>query len=153
DRSGCIGEQPCGPTTAAGPVGSGSGRVGARRAIAATGRRACASKRATRADLDQKKRGPGTPQARTSRSPWGGACQQAAGFRRRRDREPVGQIEKQVLVLQHIAPETPGAAGRALEARNLSLRYVRPFEGEQVPRELGDAAALVVMGGPMGVYE
>jgi GMP synthase (glutamine-hydrolysing) len=55
--------------------------------------------------------------------------------------------------LQHIAPETPGLAARALEARRLALKFVRPFEGERVPRDLGDAAALVVMGGPMGVYE
>jgi GMP synthase (glutamine-hydrolysing) len=56
-------------------------------------------------------------------------------------------------VLQHIAPETPGLAAQALESRNLGLRFVLPFEGQPVPRELGDAAALVVMGGPMGVYE
>jgi GMP synthase (glutamine-hydrolysing) len=36
-----------------------------------------------------------------------------------------------VLVLQHVGVEDPG----------------------RVPRELGDAGALVVMGGPMGVYE
>jgi GMP synthase (glutamine-hydrolysing) len=55
--------------------------------------------------------------------------------------------------LQHIAAETPGIAAHSLESRNLTLRYVRPFEGETVPRELGAAAGLVVMGGPMGVYE
>jgi GMP synthase (glutamine-hydrolysing) len=58
-----------------------------------------------------------------------------------------------VLVLQHIAPETPGLVGRALEARQLAQKFVRPFEGEPIPRDLGDAAGLVVMGGPMGVYE
>ena len=58
-----------------------------------------------------------------------------------------------VLVFQHIARETPGLVARSLEAAHLALRFVRPFEGEQVPRDLGDAAGLVVMGGPMGVYE
>jgi GMP synthase (glutamine-hydrolysing) len=66
----------------------------------------------------------------------------------------VGKIEtSQVLVLQHVAAETPGLAAHALESRKLALRVIRSFEGEAVPRELGDAAALVVMGGPMGVYE
>ena len=58
-----------------------------------------------------------------------------------------------VLVLQHIAPETPGLVARELEACSLDLRFVRPFEGEPVPRDLGDAAGLLIMGGPMGVYE
>ncbi len=58
-----------------------------------------------------------------------------------------------VLVLQHIAPETPGLVARALELSRLAVRLVRPFEAEQVPRELGDAAALVIMGGPMGVHD
>jgi GMP synthase (glutamine-hydrolysing) len=56
-------------------------------------------------------------------------------------------------VLQHIAPETPGLAGRAATSSGLALKYVRPFEGETVPHDLGDAAALIVMGGPMGVYD
>jgi len=58
-----------------------------------------------------------------------------------------------VLVLQHIAPETPGLVARELEACGVALQFVRPFEGGQVPRDLGDAAGLLIMGGPMGVYE
>jgi GMP synthase (glutamine-hydrolysing) len=60
---------------------------------------------------------------------------------------------RHVLVLQHVAPETPGIVGHALETREIELRYVRPFAGDAVPRELAGAAGLVVMGGPMGVYE
>jgi GMP synthase (glutamine-hydrolysing) len=58
-----------------------------------------------------------------------------------------------VLVLQHVGPETPGTIGEALTGRGHDLRTVRIHEGEAVPDTLGDAAALVVMGGPMGVYE
>ncbi|HKQ71630.1 MAG TPA: gamma-glutamyl-gamma-aminobutyrate hydrolase family protein [Polyangiaceae bacterium] len=58
-----------------------------------------------------------------------------------------------VLVLQHIAPETPGLILPALDAKKLAVRYAKPFAGDKVPSELADAAGLVVMGGPMGVYE
>lgn len=58
-----------------------------------------------------------------------------------------------VYVLQHIAIETPGTIELALKVHNISVRVIRSFEGESVPAEMGDAAGLVVMGGPMGVYE
>src|SRR6185503_14445216 len=58
-----------------------------------------------------------------------------------------------VIVLQHVACETPGLIGEELEGAGLSLEIVRPFANETVPRELGDASGLLVMGGPMGVYE
>jgi GMP synthase (glutamine-hydrolysing) len=56
------------------------------------------------------------------------------------------------LVLQHVAVEGPGAIGAALRRRGVALRTVRLFAGEPVPAAC-DADALVVMGGPMGVYE
>lgn len=58
-----------------------------------------------------------------------------------------------VIVVQHAAPETPGLIAHALEARSLRLGYVRPFVGDAVPADLGDACGLVVMGGPMGVSD
>ena len=59
----------------------------------------------------------------------------------------------EVLVLQHVAPETAGRIGDAVTAAGHSLRVVRSFAGEPVPESLEGAAGLVVMGGPMGVYE
>jgi len=59
----------------------------------------------------------------------------------------------EVIVLQHVAPETPGAIGDALQSAGASLRFVRTYAGDPVPRDLGGAAGLLVMGGPMGVYE
>lgn len=35
----------------------------------------------------------------------------------------------------------------------LDFRYVRGYAGERVPVDIGDAPGLIVMGGPMGVYE
>ncbi len=56
------------------------------------------------------------------------------------------------LVLQHVAVEGPGAIGAALRRRGVTVRTLRTYAGEPVPAAL-EAEALVVMGGPMGVYE
>ncbi len=58
-----------------------------------------------------------------------------------------------IWVLQHTACETLGTIADALEAEALAWQYVRVFEGKPVPAEMGDAGGLIVMGGPMGVYE
>jgi len=58
-----------------------------------------------------------------------------------------------ILVLHHAALEGPGLLGEAFAAAGGRLTSVHTHAGEPVPRELGDARALVVMGGPMGVYE
>lgn len=55
-----------------------------------------------------------------------------------------------VTVIQHIAPEGPGAIRNALRSRGVAVEVVRVDRGEPVPPAL-DAAGLVVMGGPMGV--
>jgi GMP synthase (glutamine-hydrolysing) len=58
-----------------------------------------------------------------------------------------------VLAIQHVCCETPGKIGEALRAQGVSTKIVRIFEGNQVPDEMGETAGLIVMGGPMGVYE
>ena len=58
-----------------------------------------------------------------------------------------------VVVLQHIACEGPAAIGASLQRHGLPQRIVRVYAGEPVPASLADADALLVMGGPMGVYE
>lgn len=58
-----------------------------------------------------------------------------------------------VLVLQHHPVETPGVFLDVLAERGLAARTVRSDLGEPVPAEPSAFAALVVMGGPMGVYE
>ena len=58
-----------------------------------------------------------------------------------------------VLIIQHVRAETPGTIGEILRAAHIPTKIVRVFEGEHVPAGLGDAAGLVVVGGPMGVYE
>lgn len=58
-----------------------------------------------------------------------------------------------VRVLRHIAPEGPGRIASALSQAGLDVSITRIDLGEAVPRDLDDTAGLVVMGGPMGVYE
>jgi GMP synthase (glutamine-hydrolysing) len=58
-----------------------------------------------------------------------------------------------VLVIQHVANETPGLIEPALRSKDVQLRFVRPFAGDSVPQDAADAAGLVVLGGPMSVYE
>lgn len=60
---------------------------------------------------------------------------------------------QKVWVLQNAGCETLGTIAGALDAVGVSPKYVRAFEGEPVPGNMGDAAGLIVMGGPMGVYE
>jgi len=56
-----------------------------------------------------------------------------------------------LLVLQHAACETPGLIADALD--DYTLRTIRSYDGEPVPKELGDATGLILMGGPQSVYE
>lgn len=58
-----------------------------------------------------------------------------------------------ILVLQHIGCETIGKIEEALKAAGLEARVIYSAEGQTVPREMGEAAGLIVMGGPMSVYE
>ncbi|MAG36049.1 MAG: hypothetical protein CL878_07385 [Dehalococcoidia bacterium] len=58
-----------------------------------------------------------------------------------------------VIVLQHVAPEGPGTVAVSLADRGIDTRLVRIDTGQVVPSAFDGAAGLVVMGGPMGVYE
>jgi len=60
---------------------------------------------------------------------------------------------RETIILQHDRCEGPGVIGDALRRRGQTLRTVRIYQGEPVPRAMDDASGLVIMGGPMGVYE
>jgi GMP synthase (glutamine-hydrolysing) len=62
-------------------------------------------------------------------------------------------MSAEVVVLQHVACETIGSIQDALTARQVSARAIHLFDGEPVPTSLGTAGGLIVMGGPMGVYD
>ena len=58
-----------------------------------------------------------------------------------------------IWVIQHIHCETLGTIAEALDREGITIQSVRVFAGEQIPKEMGAAAGLIVMGGPVGVYE
>lgn len=58
-----------------------------------------------------------------------------------------------VWVLFHHPREGLGIIANALVSRKIAARPVRTFREKRMPRELGEAAGLVLMGGPQSVYE
>jgi GMP synthase (glutamine-hydrolysing) len=58
-----------------------------------------------------------------------------------------------IYVLQHHPVENLGSIADALEGAALAWQYVRVHEGQPVPTEMKGAGGLIVMGGPMGVYQ
>ncbi len=59
----------------------------------------------------------------------------------------------EVLVFQHIEVETLGRIEESLVEQRITPRYVRTFAGEPIPNDLARYDGLILMGGPMGVYE
>lgn len=60
---------------------------------------------------------------------------------------------KKILVLQHAPPETLGTIADPLLDQSVAAHYVRPFQDDPVPGNMDQADGLIVMGGPMGVYD
>ncbi len=60
---------------------------------------------------------------------------------------------KRVVVVQHAECEEPGLIAEALRSRGYALESVLTWLGAPVPKDLNRAEGLVIMGGPMGVYE
>ncbi len=58
-----------------------------------------------------------------------------------------------ILVVQHAAAEGPGLLADAFAEAGVPLETRRTFAGEAVPKDPQRFSAIVVMGGPMGVYE
>ena len=69
-----------------------------------------------------------------------------------REREKQQHRTEEVLVLRHVSWEGLGAFEERLDARGMPWRYVDLFADHPLP-DLRLARALLVMGGPMGVYE
>jgi len=57
-----------------------------------------------------------------------------------------------VLVLKHVGNEGPGVFGEVLAERGIAAEVLNLWEGAPLPPP-GEVSALLVMGGPMGVYE
>ncbi len=58
-----------------------------------------------------------------------------------------------VLVLRHVPHEGLGTLGPALRSSNISFRYLDIARGRPTLPSVSNLNGLIVMGGPMGVYE
>lgn len=62
-------------------------------------------------------------------------------------------IAKEVLILQHVASEGAGTIRDYLNTRKIPIRFIRLYENQALPKTLDQVCSVVVMGGPMNVYE
>jgi GMP synthase (glutamine-hydrolysing) len=62
------------------------------------------------------------------------------------------RLPKRILVLLHHQLESIGIIADALRCASVVPHPIRSFEGQAPPKELADAAGLVIMGGPQSVY-
>jgi GMP synthase (glutamine-hydrolysing) len=65
----------------------------------------------------------------------------------------VKNPQKLVFVLQHHPCEGPGNMADALRRSGAITQSIRADAGERIPKEIGEASGLIVMGGPQSVYE
>ena len=59
---------------------------------------------------------------------------------------------RKVLVLQHVPYERQGYIADYMQERNMAFDVVRLWESCALP-DLSEYSALIIMGGPMAVYE
>lgn len=57
------------------------------------------------------------------------------------------------LVLQHVDCEDLGTLGEAFTEKGISTKYLRLHAGDPVPQSLDGIQGLLILGGPMNVYE
>ena len=60
---------------------------------------------------------------------------------------------RHVIVVQHVQPEGLGCIANSLKAANIETKSCEIFSGHAVPQALHGAAGVIIMGGPMSVYE
>lgn len=60
---------------------------------------------------------------------------------------------KEVLVLKHVETEDAGTIRDFMLDRKIIFRAVNLYSGDTLPKEISDVAGVVIMGGPMNVYE
>ncbi len=58
-----------------------------------------------------------------------------------------------VIIIKHIDIEGPGTIGDFLDDNGISYKVIDIYNGESLPNSLSDISSIVVLGGPMNVYE
>lgn len=61
-------------------------------------------------------------------------------------------MDKSIAVIRHIGIEGLGTIEDVLKSRNLTYRYIDAWK-DVIPADVTDWSALILLGGPMGVYE
>ncbi len=61
-------------------------------------------------------------------------------------------MKRSIAVLRHIGVEGLGSIEEVLKARNLTYQYIDTWR-DPLPSRVSDYRAVVILGGPMGVYE
>ena len=67
--------------------------------------------------------------------------------------EPLSNANSSWLVLRHLEQEHIGTMVKVLDAAGTKYHYRDVFRGEAIPETPAGWRGLIVMGGPMGVYE
>lgn len=62
-------------------------------------------------------------------------------------------MKKKILVLQNIACEDLGTLELAIRRREMEHKYLRLYDRDKVPLSLDGYSGLIILGGPMSVYE
>ncbi len=63
------------------------------------------------------------------------------------------KMEKRLLVVKHVEQEGPGYIGDLFAADGWDVQIADLFRGATLPHDLADIGGIVILGGPMSVYE
>ncbi len=62
-------------------------------------------------------------------------------------------MKNKILIVKHVGHEGPGLIGDALRSDEWEFETVELENGDALPEDLREIAAVIVLGGPMNVYE
>ena len=62
-------------------------------------------------------------------------------------------MTKKIYVVKHVEDEGPGLLAEYFRGLGWELRTIELYRGDSLPEDLGSAAGVVMLGGPMNVYE
>lgn len=60
---------------------------------------------------------------------------------------------KKIYIIQHVENEGPGIIEEVLESHNIEKKIIKLYEGDNLPSDINENTGLIILGGPMNVYE
>jgi GMP synthase-like glutamine amidotransferase len=64
-----------------------------------------------------------------------------------------GAMTNKFLVVQHVPHEGLGVIGQAMARAGVQAEFLKVYAGRSIPRSAAPYPGIIVLGGPMGVYE